>query len=241
MQVHKDKNEASLYMKATSLPANEAKGVFKNTTLDMRRYKKLKLFVHAQDPNNADLNIGRVDEKTKFFIRFGSDATDNYYEYESSLKLTPKTATAPMDIWPFENEVDFEIQNFVDAKIRRDKKSPTEIIKRSEDSEFGGGDTFKKIYIKGRPSLGNVTTIMVGIRNAGDRIGATFDRILWVNEIRLSEIENDGGYAGNASLNFNLGDFAVVNANGSYTSVGFGEYRFKNRQKEISQHNQHLV
>jgi cell surface protein SprA len=227
-------NEASLYMKATALTSNEARGVFKNTTLDMRRYKKLKLFVHAQDPNNTDENIGRIDKRTKFFIRFGSDATDNYYEYESSLKLTPKTATAPMDIWPFENEVDLEIQNFVDAKIRRDKKSPTEIIKRSEDSEFGGGDTFKKIYIKGRPSLGNVTTIMVGIRNAGDRIGANFDRILWVNEIRLSEIENDGGYAGNASLNFNLGDFAVVNANGSYTSVGFGNIDSKPAERNQS-------
>ncbi len=215
-------NEASLYLKADELQANEAKGVFKNTTLDMRRYKKLRLFVHAQDPNNSDLNIGRIDEKTKFFIRFGSDATDNYYEYESSLKLTPKTATAPMDIWPFENEVDLEIQNFVDAKIRRDKNSPTNIVERSEDPEFGGGDTFKKIYIKGRPSLGNVTTIMVGVRNAGARVGANIDRILWVNEIRLSEIENDGGYAGNASLNFNLGDFAVVNTSASYTSVGFG-------------------
>ena len=48
------------------------------------------------------------------------------------------------------------------------------------------------------------------------------DLVLWVNEIRLSEIENKGGYAGNASLNFNLGDFAIVNANASYMSVGFG-------------------
>ena len=227
-------NEASLYLKTNVLPANEAKGVFKNTTLDMRRYKKLKLFVHAQDPNNSDLNVGRIDEKTKFFIRFGSDATDNYYEYEASLKLTSKSATAPMDIWPFENEVDFEIQNFVDAKLRRDKKSPTEIVKRSEDSEFGGGETFKKIYIKGRPSLGNITTIMVGIRNAPDRGSAAISRILWVNEIRLSEIENDGGYAGNASLNFNLGDFAVVNASGSYTSVGFGNIDSKPAERNQS-------
>jgi hypothetical protein len=36
-------------MKAKSLAPSEAR-VFKNTSLDMRRYKKLKLFVHAQDP-----------------------------------------------------------------------------------------------------------------------------------------------------------------------------------------------
>ncbi|WP_175623425.1 T9SS outer membrane translocon Sov/SprA [Chryseobacterium schmidteae] len=214
-------NESSLYLKATNLVANEARGVFKNTSIDMRRYKKLKLFVHAQDPVSR-ASEGQIDDKTKFFIRFGSDATDNYYEYESSLKITPKSSTTPMDIWPFENDVDLEIQNFVDAKIRRDKKSPNQIIKRYEDLEFGGGDTSKKIYIKGRPSLGNITTIMIGVRNAQTRGNPSITRVLWVNEIRLSEIDNDGGYAGNASLNFNLGDFATVNTSASYSSVGFG-------------------
>ncbi|MBD3907127.1 cell surface protein SprA [Chryseobacterium sp. Ch-15] len=214
-------NESSLYLKATNLAANEARGVFKNTSLDMRRYKKLKLFVHAQDPVSR-ASEGQIDDKTKFFIRFGSDATDNYYEYESSLKITPKNATAPMEIWPFENDVDLEIQDFVDAKIRRDKNHPNDLIKRTLDNEFGGGDTSKKIYIKGRPSLGNVTTIMIGVRNAESRGGPSITRVLWVNEVRLSEIENDGGYAGNASLNFNLGDFATVNTSASYSSVGFG-------------------
>jgi len=224
-------NESSLYLKATNLIANEARGVFKNTTLDMRRYKKLKLFVHAQDPTNRATGI---DEKTKFFIRFGSDATDNYYEYESSLKITPGTATAPLEIWPFENDVDLNIQEFVDAKIRRDKNSPNKLTQRIEDNEYGGGETEKKIYIKGRPSLGNITTIMIGIRNANDVGGASITRILWVNEIRLSEIENDGGYAGNASLNFNLGDFATVNTSASYSSVGFGNIDSKPAERSQS-------
>lgn len=211
-------NEASLYMKVKDLKT-EARGVFKNTTLDMRRYKKLKLFVHAHDPENRDPNVGAFDPKTKFFIRFGSDATDNYYEYESTMKLTSTTATAPMEIWPMENEVDFDVQNFVDAKIRRDK-SGVAITNRTMDLAYQ--EPYKNIYIKGRPSLGNITTIMIGVRNADPRTNSTITRVFWVNEIRLSEIENDGGYAGNASLNFNLGDLATVNANASYTSVGFG-------------------
>ncbi len=220
-------NEASLYMKVKDLKT-EARGVFKNTTLDMRRYKKLKLFVHAHDPSNV---ITGIDEKTKFFIRFGSDATDNYYEYESSLKMTPTSATAPMEIWPMENEVDFDVQNFVDAKIRRDK-SGVAITNRTVDT--GYQEPYKNIYIKGRPSLGNVTTIMIGVRNADSRGGSAITRILWVNEIRLSEIENDGGYAGNASLNFNMGDLATVNANASYTSVGFGNIDSKPAERTQS-------
>jgi len=226
-------NESSLYLKANNLQANEARGVFKNTTLDMRRYKKLKLFVHAQDPNGSD-NQGQIDPRTKFFIRFGSDNSDNYYEYESSLKITPKNATAPMEIWPFENEVDFNVQDFVDAKLRRDKEFPTEIVERRRDQQFG--DANKAIYIKGRPSLGNITTIMIGVRNAPDRgnLGTSITRVLWVNEIRLSEIENDGGYAGNASLNFNLGDFATINTSASYTSVGFGNIDSKPAERNQS-------
>ena len=211
-------NEASLYMKAQPLEKNSSRGVFKNVALDMRRYKKLELFVHAEDLK--DVNSSNYDEDAKFFIRFGSDATDNYYEYEASLKYTAKNARSPLEIWPSENTVDLAIQNFVDAKLRRDKDFPTGIELRREDVEYGTIDPDKKIFIKGRPSLGNVTTIMLGIRNKNTLINK--EVVLWVNEIRLSEIENKGGYAGNASVNFNLGDFALVNANASYSTIGFG-------------------
>ncbi|AZA82037.1 cell surface protein SprA [Chryseobacterium lactis] len=230
-------NEASLYIKTNQLESGDARGVFKNTSLDMRRYKKLKLFTHAHDPANRDKYLGRIDPKTRFFIRFGTDATDNYYEYEAALKLTRTTETTPMEIWPMENDVDLDIQNFVDAKIRRDKNNPNNIAERTLDNVFGGGDNDKKIYIKGRPSLGNVTTIMIGVRNGvarGEQDAMPLDRVLWVNEIRLSEIENDGGYAGNASLNFNMGDFATVNANASYTSVGFGNIDSKPAERTQS-------
>ena len=221
-------NEASLYLSAENLRPQKAKGVFKNTQLDMRRYKKLKLFVHAEDVRNPTSTD--YDDEAKFFIRFGSDATDNYYEYEASLKYTANTARSALEIWPTENTVEMDIQNFVDAKLFRDQEAISEINKRFHYTQFG--DENIKIYIKGRPTLGNVTTMVIGVRNTGENIqnksgsssrsGVTKDLVLWVNEIRLAEIDNDGGYAGNASLNFNLGDFATVNANASYSSVGFG-------------------
>src|SRR5690606_31462365 len=39
---------------------------------------------------------------------------------------------------------------------------------------------------------------------------------------RLADIENEGGYAGNASLSFNLADLALINTNAAYSTVGFG-------------------
>ena len=217
-------NEASLYLKATDL-RDEARGVFKNTQLDMRRYKKLELFVHAEDLKN--LISSDRDPNAKFFIRFGSDATDNYYEYEASLKYTAQNARSPLDIWPIENNVDLEIQKFVEAKQSRDLNAANLITDRYTDPTFGDSD--KKIYIKGRPSLGNITTIMIGVRNNYKNIALKAasppgpkDLVLWVDELRLSGIDNKGGYAGNATLNFNLGDFATVNANASFSTIGFG-------------------
>lgn len=211
-------NEASLYMRAKNI-SNEAKGVFKNVALDMRRFQNLELFVHAEDVKNNMSSV--VDKDAKFFIRFGSDATDNYYEYESSLKYTASTSTSALDIWPNENTVNLAIQNFVDAKLRKDGAGVA-IDTRYQDTVYG--DVDKKIYVKGRPSLGNVSTIMIGVRNNS---ATSKDIILWVNEIRLSGIENKGGYAGTASLNFNLGDFAVVNASGAYSTIGFGNINQK--------------
>jgi cell surface protein SprA len=108
------------------------------------------------------------------------------------------------------------IQDFVDLKILRDKNS-TVTNERFTSADFG--DENKAFYVKGRPSLGNITTMMIGVRN-NDEVDKNL--ILWVNEIRLSGIENKGGYAGNANLNFNLGDFATVNASGAYSTIGFG-------------------
>ena len=209
-------NEASLYMEAMELN-DDARGVFKNTNLDMRRYKKLKLFVHAEDvmtPAGSSL----YDENAKFFIRFGSDATDNYYEYEASLKYTPTNATSPLEIWPDENTVDFKLEDFINLKQTRDQDSGASMDERYEKQVVEGDDN-KMIYVKGRPSLGSVTTMMIGVRNT---TATNKNIVLWIDEIRLSEIENEGGYAANASLSFNLGDFAMVNANAAYASAGFG-------------------
>ncbi len=228
-------NEASIYMKVKNL-SNESRGVFKNTNLDLRRFRKLQLFVHAQTLKASDPFDGGKDPNTKFFIRLGSDATDNYYEYEASLNYTRKTATSPMDIWPADNEVNLEVENFVNAKIARDK-SGNAIMNRYRYADFGDAD--KKIFIKGRPSLGSITTVMIGVRN--ENRGDTKDLVLWVNEIRLSDIENKGGYAGNASLNFNLGDFAMVNTNASYSTVGFGNIDSRPAERSQSSHSAFTV
>ena len=224
-------NESSLYMKVTGL-SNDARALYKNVSLDLRRYEKLEMFVHAQDLKNVTST--QLDDKTKFFIRLGSDATDNYYEYEASLKYTSANARTPYEIWPTENTIALDLQEFTDIKGRRDRASAV-IDSRYTDTSYG--NEHKKIYVKGRPSLGNITSIVMGVRNQ-DASSISKDIVLWMNEVRVSGTENKSGYAANASLNFNLGDFALVNATGAMSSVGFGTITQKpseRSQTEISQ------
>lgn len=213
---YQSQNEASMVLKAKLNANSPSKAVFKNTNLDMRRYKRMEMFVHAEDlidPNNQNL-----DEDTKLFLRIGSDYSDNYYEYEIPLKYTARSASTTDAIWPNENLIDIATDFFVDAKKARDldqSMNPLERFMYVPDET----NPNKVIYVKGRPSLGGVTSLMIGLRssNAQDK-----EVLVWVNELRLSEIDNEGGYAAMASLAFTLGDFAQVQVSGSINSSGFG-------------------
>ncbi len=211
-------NEASLYLKIIKLRDQETRGLFKNIQLDMRRYKEMRFFVHAEDFNNP--TNSELDQDAKFFIRMGNDLNENYYEYEFPLKYTSNTASTVGEIWPEENNVEIPLDWFTNAKNQRDEIDNINIDYRYDSYDTGSPD--KKIIVKGRPSMGSITTMMFGVRNTSPIIGDNKSVVIWMNELRLSGMDNEGGYAANASLNFNLGDFATVNASGNYSSIGFG-------------------
>ncbi|MGV0994862.1 T9SS outer membrane translocon Sov/SprA [Empedobacter falsenii] len=209
-------NEASMTLKAKFKLGSTSKAIFKNTNLDLRRYKKLQMFVSAQ--NLLDRASNAIDNGTKLFIRVGSDYTDNYYEYEMPLKYTPQSSATESTVWPDENFIDLNTDLFTDAKKQRDAIDFNTL--QRFNFAFDQENPNKTIYVKGRPTLGNVSSIMIGVRNTS---GPTDKEVLlWVNELRLSEIDNQGGYAASANVQFNLGDFANVQVSGSTSSVGFG-------------------
>ena len=202
-------NEASMVLQLDRLDSEDARGVFKNTNLDLRRYKQIKMFTHVHAGDN-----GVESPDLKIFVRMGSDLASNYYEYELPMEYSPRSATSPTGIWPLNNMVEISTEQFVEAKTLAYEADNLDRF------PFPVDDTGKMIYVKGRPSLGNVSTIMIGVRNSGQ--SEIRDAIVWVNELRLSEIDNEGGYAAQANLNVALGDFAQVNANAHISSVGFG-------------------
>ncbi len=226
-------NEASLKLEVNQLKNSEPRGIYKNMALDMRRYKTLKMFIHAEEINNPSLD--KIQDVT-FFIRMGSDLSDNYYEYEIPLKNTPQTATGLLDIWPVDNAIELNLNDLVKAKNEKDKSNSYNSIVRYRSSVIT--DDGKAIYVKGRPSIGSITNIMMGVRNNGT---VNKDLILWLDELRLTDIDNEGGYAANASVNFNLADFAQVSASGTYKSVGFGALDSKPSERSQDEIKQYMV
>lgn len=206
-----NQNEASMVMNLSALESGDARGVFKNTNLDLRRYNSIKMFSHVHAGDNGMDASGQL----KLFIRLGSDLSNNYYEYEMPLYYTPKGANSVTSIWPQDNMIDLNTKDFVLAKT---EAYNADNLNRYEYKVDKDGN--KNIYVKGRPSLGSISTIMIGVRNTGN--SAINDAIIWVNELRLSDVDNEGGYAANASLNLVLGDLAQINTSGSISSIGFG-------------------
>ncbi|EFB33839.1 cell surface protein SprA [Segatella copri] len=218
-------NEQALSLVVKNMSTGEAKAVYKNSTLDLRLYKRIQMFAHA---NALEQNTTRLqDGDLSVFIRLGSDYKNNYYEYEIPLKLTEPRSNYNRyvladckAVWPEENMLDVPLSVFTALKKNRNKAKAQGVASYlAPYSMMDAEHPQNKITIVGNPSLGEVKTMMLGVRNNSADIKSGE---VWINELRLKEHNNSGGWAANANLNVQLSDWGSVNATGRYISEGFG-------------------
>ena len=218
-------NEQALSLVVKNMSTGEAKAVYKNSTLDLRQYKRIQMFAHA---NALEQNTTRLqDGDLSVFIRLGSDYKNNYYEYEIPLKLTEPRSNYNRyvladckAVWPEENMLDVPLNVFTALKKNRNKAKAQGVASYlAPYSMMDAEHPQNKITIVGNPSLGEVKTMMLGVRNNSADIKSGE---VWINELRLKEHNNSGGWAANATLNVQLSDLGSVNATGRYISEGFG-------------------
>ena len=218
-------NEQALSLVVKNMSTGEAKAVYKNSTIDLRQYKRIQMFAHA---NALEQNTTRLqDGDLSVFIRLGSDYKNNYYEYEIPLKLTEPRSNYNRyvladckAVWPEENMLDVPLSVFTALKKNRNKAKAQGVASYlAPYSMMDAEHPQNKITIVGNPSLGEVKTMMLGVRNNSAEIKSGE---VWINELRLKEHNNSGGWAANANLNVQLSDLGSVNATGRYISEGFG-------------------
>jgi cell surface protein SprA len=217
-------NEQSLSLQVCSLLKNQARGVFKTLNLDLRQYGKMSMFIHLEDAKNPGNTI--ADGDVNAVIRLGNDFVSNYYEIKIPLKVTAWGETDSARIWWPENNLDFDLQDLVALKVLRNKTgiSPSLYFKQTLSNGRSYG-------IIGNPNLGEVRGMLMGIENeAQENICAE----AWFNELRLSKLDEKGGYAAVGRVDINLADLGNISFAGSMHSAGFGtlEQRVNERSKE---------
>lgn len=217
-------NEQALTMKVQNLSDGDARAIYKTTNYDLRKFKRLKMFIHAEKINAGD-NIHKGDVTT--FIRLGSDFTDNYYEYEIPVEMSPWGVNDSSSVWPLANRMEIILDSLVSVKQMRNKEvrngsHPSIAVPYSV--EIGGN----KITVVGTPNLSDVATIMIGIRNPKKKTINDGDDMMpksvevWVNELRLCDFDDKQGFAALARMRLNLADVGDITLSGTFSTPGFG-------------------
>jgi len=221
LQTNTKLNEQSLSFQVTNLRDGYSRAAFRLFNNDLRRYKQLQMFIHAEGNQlrNNDLSG---------FIRLGADYTDNYYEYAVPLQVTQPGTADPNAIWPAVNEMDIELSLLTKAKVDRNN-AKLNGLPWPLTVPYTETDGHNTITIKGQPDLSRVTTVMVGARNplktaatSGADDGLDKSGTLWFDELRLTNFNEQGGWAATGRFNAKLADFADVTLAGSRTTAGFG-------------------
>jgi len=222
----RQQNEQSLSLQITNLSPGDARAIYKSTGLDSRQYRRLQMFSHAE--RLADDISDLQDNDLSVFIRLGSDYKNNYYEYEVPVKLTPPghysdaSSTAREEVWPSQNMFDFPFEIFTNLKLARNReksKGNPDVTYYTEFSDYDPEKPMNKITVLGNPTISDIKVIMIGVRNNSR---TTKSAELWVNELRLTEFNEDGGWAGNANLFLALSDLGTLNFTGRKETAGFG-------------------
>ncbi len=223
-------NEQSMVLKVTGLEQGDARAAYKSIYMDFRRYKRLKLEVHAEEMEEYPLE----DDELTFFVRLGSDYNYNYYEYEIPLKLTPAdryNGNIEADryiVWPDENRIDIPLELFTNAKLNRNDQirsaGATLTLQDVYEEVHEGWNSGKNLVkVKGSPNLGNVEVIMMGVRNKRKDLNTGPKSVeVWANELRLTDFDESGGWAANGRVTARLADLGSITFAGRTHSEGFG-------------------
>jgi cell surface protein SprA len=230
--INQNEQSLSLRVSGDGLEPQDSRAVFKNVSIDMRQFKKLKMFLHAE---SLPGEIALQDDQMVGFIRFGNDFTQNFYQIEIPLKVTTATSTSGSNctpqsaelVWPQDNEIDLSLALLTRMKILAMSVDlstlPADGIYYPDSDPTkpdGDGSNNLRLGIRGNPNFGLVRTLMVGVKNSDIRNDIKGE--VWFNELRLADMDNQGGAAAVVNVDTNLADFATISASGRQSTIGFG-------------------
>ena len=214
-------NEQSMSLKVTDLEPGKSRAVYRNTSLDLRIYNRLQMFAHNEALIDDFNGVSNGD--VSLFVRFGSDIKNNYYEYEIPLEVTPAGKYANREaVWPASNMLDCALDLFPAIKKQRNAEKMQESSGVSYNRRYSVPDpnrTRNTVTVIGNPSISDIRVILIGVKNNS---GSVRNCNVWVNELRVTDFNNEGGWAAKANINLGLSDLATLNLSGQKETSGFG-------------------
>jgi cell surface protein SprA len=216
-------NEQSLTLQFENLAKKDGKAVFQTFgNRDLRQFKKLEMYIHAEKGIGTTL---RNNDLTAV-VRMGSDFVNNYYEIRIPLHLTPlDLGLAPNSdayndtLWIKGNNLDLDLSALTKIKTERNLSNipMNKVFSQTQDN----GQVYS---IMGNPNLGEVKGILMGVENTNS-VAATGE--LWFNELRLSSLDEKGGWASLARVDATLADLGTISVSANTHSNGFGSLEQK--------------
>ena len=215
-------NEQSLNLNINGLKDGESRQAIKRFTtrpLDVFSYRAMRMFVHGDerpgtrirytDTTNYDLNI---------FLRFGSDSL-NYYEYR-----------APIQPGWDANDISINFSDLAAIKeLARDS-----LYFLSPRKAVPGGAPGATYQVRGSPTLTNILQIIVGVENPAFKGSSVVTTDVWINELRLTDVDNTPGKAYRFDSAIKIADVANLSFNMTQRDAYFHslEDRFGTRNQD---------
>jgi cell surface protein SprA len=210
-------NEQALSVQLQGLEKGKSpRGVFKTMNIDIRRYGKLSMFLHAENKNRITQKETGVITAV---IRLGQDFQNNYYEIRIPLTTTPQKTYSNSEanlVWPSQNELNLNLMDLINLKLERDKQNFSYTSKFSQLQSA----TNQRYSVMGNPNLGEIRGIMVAFENTSQQI--QMDAEVWINELRLSEMDERGSWAAIGRMDLNLADLGTLAVSANNRTAGFG-------------------
>jgi len=192
-------NEQSLALQINGLKDGESRQAIKRyaRALDLFSYRTLKMFVHGDErPGRAFRYVDTTDYDAALFLRFGSDSL-NYYEYRMPVRPG----------WAPENDITVRFAEITAIKIARD--STQAFSPRIPVPNAPAGHTYQ---VRGQPTLTNIRQIVIGVENPENKgiPGRELHGEIWVNELRLTDVDDTPGWAYRLDTSVKFADVASV-------------------------------
>lgn len=195
--------------------------IFETDKKDFSSYKSLKLEIHFEDSSSTD------KAPIRFAFQFGEgslDGSSDYYEWSfRPVKLNLNCGERVQDCheqnW-LDNAFAMNLTEFSDLKRLRHPPYMTAVEKeiKPKKNEI---DREEKIRLVGNPSITSIDWIRFVIIADSSAAEEDLKGTFWLNDMRLSDMDTDWGYAARVGGQVNFADFVSLSGTVRYQDGSF--------------------